>query len=134
MVVFLTVGNVEFGVKLVQCLGHNLILVVYVSSLGVVSEENILEDDGGCDHNGGNDVLHGGVLRGDEDYEHENHEHVGVEPQEIKLQLVVDHLHAVVGVKVPLVDHNVEDQPDEDEEEHDRCVEAEEGHHRPKFE
>lgn len=74
------------------------------------------------------------MLSGDEDDEHEDHKDVGVDAQEIELHLVVDHLHAVVGVKVLLVLYVVEDQCGQDEQEYDGSVEAEEGGQRPELE
>lgn len=67
------------------------------------------------------------MLGGDEDDEHEDHKDVGVNPQEIQLNLVVDHLHPVVRVKVLLVLDVVEHQCCQYQQQDNRSVETEEG-------
>ena len=95
--------------------------------LAGLPEVDVLEEHSGGDYDAGEHVLNSGVLGGDEDDEHEDHEDVGVDAQEVELHLVVYHLHPVVRVHVLLVLYVVEHQRSQDQQQHDRSVEAEEG-------
>lgn len=108
-------------------------LLLLHAALGSAEVESLEKEGDGC-HDGGEDILEGCVLGRYEDDRHEHYEDVGVDAEEVQLNLVVDHFHSEVVVGVELILHVVVHQSHQNRHQHHWCVEAEEGSQGPEFE
>jgi hypothetical protein len=67
------------------------------------AEIECLEEKGDSCYDGGEEILNGRMLGGDEDDRHEDDKDIRIDAEEFELYLIVDHLHSEVVVGVELV-------------------------------